>query len=242
MANAIPTDLTTVSDFKQSQNVSGTADDAWIQQLITRSTAWIEGLTSRKFVARQYNGATGTDGTATHPTTRVPDENYVYFDGDPTLIEPNARSPYWGTGLFYLPQYPVQANTVLTFQLAVLQSRDDVSTTGDVWDTTGLKEGRDYLVDRTTGALRMFTGPFQAGVKNYRVKMAAGYMLPAATPAAPWVPTDLQQLCIEMANLIYRGSKNLKSESIGPWNRTFETQKEDPYIASVLAAYTRVIL
>jgi len=91
MANALPTDLTTISDFKAAQNVQSTADDAWIQQLITRASAWIEQQTNRKLVARRYNGATATAPNNIHPTTLVLDEDYWYIDGDPRDERPGLR-------------------------------------------------------------------------------------------------------------------------------------------------------
>lgn len=227
-----PTDLATVSDFKEEQNVSGTADDARIQKLITRATAWIENATNRKFVARRYNGATASAPDNTHPTTGVLDEDYHYFDGDPSQVD--AR----GMGLYYLPQYPVQANSVLTFQLATLSEREDVSGDGDTWDTTALVEGRDYIVDRTLGAIRLLGGTFTQGQKNYRVKYAAGYAL----TQAPWVPADLQGLCIEMAAGIFNDDRTVTSESIGTWSRSFDKQRDDPFVSQVLSNYTRFVL
>src|SRR5437588_5962795 len=111
---ALPTDLTTVADFKAAQNVTTTADDAWIQQLITRAPAWIEQMTNRKFVARRYNGATASAPSNVHTTTGVTDEDYWYFDGNQAQIDNDPQSWAYGNGLYYLPQYPIQANSVLT--------------------------------------------------------------------------------------------------------------------------------
>jgi hypothetical protein len=233
---ALPTDLTTVADFKSAQNVQTTADDAWIQQLITRATAWIENQTNRKFVARQYNGNSTADQTKTHATTKVTDEDYLYIDGSPSLVDRDNQSWSFGRGLYYLPQYPVQQNTVLPFALAVLTSRDQ---TGDTWDTTSLLESRDYLVDRATGTLRLLGGPFQTGLKNYRVTFAAGYALGGQ---APWVPRDLQQLTIDMANQIYRDKRQLTQETVGVWSRQWDLDKDDPFISGTLGAYQRFII
>ena len=57
----LPTDLTTVADFKAAQNIQTTADDAWI-----------ENSTNRKFVARQYNGNITADPTKTHALVAPP--------------------------------------------------------------------------------------------------------------------------------------------------------------------------
>lgn len=229
---SLPTDLATVSDFKLAQNVLGTNDDAWIQRLVTRASLWIEQATNRKLVARRYNGATGTAPNNVHPTTLVADEDYLYFDGDPLAFDLKT-----GLGVHYLPQYPIQANTVLPFQLSVLKSRDDIALTGDVWDATQLLEGRDYIVDRVLGAIKLLGGRFGLGVKAYRVQMAAGYQ----GTQQPWVPQDLQDLCIDLANLVYRDKRNLKSESLSyTYSREYDTSKSDPFVEAILGSYTRL--
>lgn len=228
-----PTDLTTLENFKAALNVNATADDAWIQQIVSRATGWVEQATNRKLVARRYDGSDGTDRTKVHPVTRVPDEDYFYFDGRAHCRDEGGR------GLVYLPMYPIQPNAVLPFELAVLTGR---TVSGETYDATQLLEFRDYVVDRNSGALRLLGGAFTEGVRNYRVKCAAGYALPLSGPQPPFVPDELEQLCIELATLIYKDKKNLQSETIGSWSRVFNSQKEDPFISGVLAAYSRPIV
>jgi hypothetical protein len=220
------TDLTTVANFKTALNVSGSNDDAWIQQIITRTTAWIEQLTNRKLVARRYGSFSAP---TTHPVTGVADEDYLYFDGDPHEVDEYRRAVH------YLPQYPIQDNSVVAFELSVLNTRDE---NGDDWDSTQLLEGRDYVVDRQTGAIRLLADRFIRGIKNYRVKCAAGYQVQSDTP---WVPYDLEELCVQMGALIYKDKKNLSQEAVGVWTRQFDTSKDDPFIAPILSAYTRTI-
>lgn len=229
---ALPTDLTTVADFKLVYNVAGSSDDQLIQRLITATSGWMEQECNRKFVARRYNGAAAAAPNNVHPTTTVFDEDYHYFDGDPSQVDRHG-------GLYYLPQYPVQPNSVLTFNLAILTSREAVSGNGDTYSTTQLVEGRDYIVDRALGCIRLLGAPFEFGVRNYRVTYAAGFMLPGNSPAAPYVPTDLSQLCNNMMNNIYSDKANLASESTFTWSRSYDLSKEDPYVAGVLGNYKR---
>ncbi len=168
---AKPTDLVTLEAFKEALNVQGTADDNWIKSIISRTSAWIEQVTNRKLVARRY-GSSFADAKAVHPDTLVPDEDYWYFDGDGGYRLKDSL----GFGLYYLPPYPIQSNSVVPFELALLTNRDQ---SGETWDTTQLVENRDYIVDRLTGAIRLLGGVFHVGTRNYRVKCAAGFDLPA---------------------------------------------------------------
>jgi hypothetical protein len=221
------TALTTTTNFKTAHGVSGSTDDTLIEKIIDRTTAWIESRCQRKFKARDYGGS------STHGTTGVTAEDYIYFDGqDQYVTERNL-------GEFHVPQWPIQKSTVthaLAVELAVLSDR---TNSGETWDTTQLVENDDYVVDYAGGVIRLLGGVFTEGVKNYRLTCTAGYQ---EGSAQPYVPDDLEQLCIELGGLIYRDRKNLQSEKIGTWSRTFDTQKEDPFVADVLAKYTRIPL
>ena len=48
---------------------------------INRMTQWLEGATSRKLKARNYNGYNAGSGT-NYAGTTVPSEDYLYFDGN----------------------------------------------------------------------------------------------------------------------------------------------------------------
>lgn len=187
------------------------------------------------FKARRYN-----NGGSTHGTTGVTDEDYIYFDGTEKRFGGHTGvNPDTGLGEFYLPAYPVQANAVLTFALAVLSSRD--SSGGEVWDTTSYTENDEYIVDRNNGVLRLLGGHFTPGTKNYRVTMAAGFQYGAAQP---YVPPDLEMVCIEFAKQLYRDNRSVTSETLGTWSRSYNAEllKDDPIIQKTLAKYTRYAL
>src|SRR4051794_8144541 len=120
--------LTSLENLKAALKITNTTDDAYLEQLINRATWQVEGDARIKsdggkygFKARRYNGASASAPNNVHATTSVPDEDYVYFSGattdkgGDTTVDPDT-----GLGYFYLPAYPVQANTVLTFALDVL--------------------------------------------------------------------------------------------------------------------------
>lgn len=138
-----------------------------------------------------------------------------------------------GLGVFYLPQYPVQANSVLTFVLSVISTRD---SSGETWDTSALTEWEDYVVERETGVLRLLGGRFAPGYRNYRLTMAAGY---AYGSAQPYVPPDLEQLCIAKVKKLYRNEYGLQSESLGTWSRSFKPEEVDKFIDQIVSLYRR---
>jgi hypothetical protein len=225
-----PDALASLTNLKEALGVpaSDTSKDNALERVINRTTLFLEGELNRKLKARRYN-----DGASTFGTGGVPDEDYVYFSGSTfgtggdTVLDPN------GYGLLYLPAYPVRADdetNSVPFVLSVLSARDE---TGDTWDSAALVANRDYLLDRETGVLRLTGGRFTPGVKNYRVTMCAGYVT---------APADLEGLCLEFCKQAYRDSRTLASESIGTWSRTFATAKEDPYVAGLLAKFSRVVL
>lgn len=225
------TALTTLTNLKEALEIgaSSTASDNYLERIINRASSWIETKVNRKLKARRYNG-----GTSNHGTTVVPDEDYIYFSGyheskgGDTLIDEN------GFGIFYLPQWPVQANSVLTFVLATLDDRED-----QTWDTTDLVENTDYIVDRQRGILRLLNGRFTPGMTNYRITMAAGYQVGSNQP---FVPEDLELACIELCKRMYRESSNVQSESIGTWSRTFNTAAKDPFMEDTIQQYSRFSL
>ena len=234
------------NNLKAALNIStsDTSEDTYLEKLIDRTTDWIEGQTGRKFndnqqggfKARKYNG-----GASTHGTTGVSDEEYIYFsgttrdEGGDTLFDEQA-----GVSVFYLPAYPVQANSVLMFALAVNYRPGQHDLGGQTWDTTSYVEWDQYMVDRTNGVLRLLEGSFTPGYLNYRVTMAAGYATGGA--AQPYVPDDLEQLCIDVARMAYRDSGNVRSESVAGVSRTFNDFKDHPLIAPTVAKYRRFSL
>lgn len=238
--------LTTLENLKSALNINtaDTSEDPYLERLINRASRWVESETERRtpdgkygLKARRYNGATADAPNNLHPTTGVPDEDYVYFsgthkrDGGDTLCDDRT-----GCGVFHLPAWPVQANSVLTFTLESLASRD--SSDGETWETD-LVEFDDYIVDRQRGILRLLSGTFVPGDRNYRVTMAAGYQ---SGDTKPYVPDDLEQLCIELARMLYRDTKNVKSESMAGFMRTFNDAMADPFVSQTLARYRRLSL
>jgi hypothetical protein len=240
--------LTTLESLKEFLNVTGTDQDGKLERVINRVTWWIEDTTRRKFnngtrgglKARRYNGDTGSAPNNVHTTTKVRDEDYIYFDGTTkdkgghTLINCDT-----GLAEFHLPAYPVQADSVLTFALAVLSNR--TNSGGETWDTTSLLQNDAYVLDRENGILRLLSGTFTPGTRNYRITCAAGYQY---GDNQPYVPPDLEGVCLELCKQVYRDDRAVLSESIGSWSRQYsgDLKKADPYVMGVLAKYTRFSL
>ena len=231
-----PFALTTLANLKEVLGIAtaDTSKDASLERVIDRTTLFIEGEIRRKLKARKYNGNTPINPALVHPTTNVVNEDYLFFSGSTTdyggdtVIDPNCSF-----GLYYLPAYPVRPNAEtgsVTFVVSVLTER---SAGGETWDTTILNEYRDYLIDREKGELRLLSGPFTPGVRNYRITMCAGYVT---------IPADLEGLCLELARDIYRDSRELASESIGTWSRSYDKSKSDPYVEGLLSRFSRTIL
>src|SRR5206468_166749 len=102
-----------------------------------------------------------------------------------------------------------------------------------------LVEWVDFIVEREKGILYFVGCPYLGGMRNYRITMAAGYQYGSAQP---YVPPDLEALCIEIAKGIYRDNRTLTSETIGTWSRSFSADKEDPVVQETIARYTRAVL
>ena len=238
--------LATLSNLKDLVGVASadTSKDYHLERCLNRATWVIEHLTGRKFnngtsgglKARRYNGNTATPPANVHGTTGVTDEDYLYFSGATKDQGGDTVIDERGYGLYYLPAYPVQANSIVTFVLATLADR---SAGGETWDTTTLVEWVDYVVEREKGVLRFLGGRFATGFRNYRVTMAAGYQYGSAQP---YVPPDLEALCIEIAKGLFRDNRTLQSESIGTWSRSYKANQEDPFVQETLSRYTRPVL
>jgi hypothetical protein len=237
--------LTSLENLKASLKITNTTDDAYLEQLINRATWQVEGDARRKseggkygFKARRYNGLTGGAATlGAHPTTLVLDEDYVTFSGSTTdkggdtLINPDT-----GLGEYHLPAYPVQANSVLTFALAILSQRGSAVSGNQTWDTTSYVEFDQYVVDRERGALKLLGGTFEPGILNYRITMAAGYQVGSNQP---FVPYDLEQLCVEYCKKLWLEDDGVTSESLGTWSRSYDLEKSQEKVARILERYSR---
>lgn len=219
--------LTSLANFKTDLGITGTTEDTKLQNIINRTTGWIEGKTGRLLKARNYNGA------STAFTNSVTSEDYIYFDGDPS--KRNER----GYGVLYVPQFPIVKQSVtsaLAVELSTLSTRAvGADGAGDTWDTTVLLEGRDYVIDYTNGVITLLGGVFSFGLKNYRLNCTAGFVT---------IPDDLEQLCIELGKTILRDNRAVTSESIGTWSRSFseKLKSEDPFVRDTLGKYTRFSL
>ena len=239
--------LTTLANLKAAVGIAtaDTSKDTYLEQCINRATWLIEDTTNRKFNEGQNGGLKArkyTDITtpSTHGTTGVSNEDYIYFSGTNKMHGGDTITDERGCGVFYLPAYPVRANSEtnsVTFALAVLNGRSNSG--GDDWDTTAYAENDNYVVDRPNGVLRLLSGCFIPGTRNYRVTMAAGFLYGAAQP---YVPPDLEGVCIELAKGIFRDNRNVTSESIGTWSRSYDKAREDPYVQRILQKYTRPVL
>jgi hypothetical protein len=64
-------------------------------------------------------------------------------------------------------------------------------------------EWDDYILDADNGIIRLTGGQFTPGFRNYRVTCTAGYLYPS-TPAAPFVPPDLEELCVRLCKVMFR--------------------------------------
>lgn len=241
--------LTTLTRCKTALGVSGSTDDTKLERMIDAASSWIESQTNRKLKARNYNGynASGHGSTfdydpADAGTDIVASDDFIYFDGD------RASNDEYGRGQFFLPQFPIltvsgsnrnQVNhaNALTFTLYTLSDRGSGVSGNEEWDT--LTQFDDYVLDQTNGVIRLLGGAFVPGVRNYRVKCTSGINYGTAQP---YVPDDLEQLCIELVKLIYKDRKGLQSESIGTWSRSFNALAKDPFIEDTLARYTRYSL
>jgi len=233
--------LTTVANLKEVVGIASadTSKDSALERIINRTTLFLEGELNRKLKARRYNGNTATPPANIHATTNVTDEDYLYFSGSRKDRGGDAVIDPRGYGLYYLPAWPVRSNAEtgsIPFVLSPLLTRD---SNGETWDDTALQEYRDYLVNRETGELRLLAGSFTPGVRNYRVTMCAGYLNGSAQP---YVPDDLEGLCLEIARDVYRNSRDVTSESIGTWSRSYDKSKADPYVEGLISKYSRVIL
>lgn len=220
--------LTTLDNLKEELEIPLTdlSKDDRLKRLIKRATVHIENRTERKLKARRYNG-----GSSTH-ATGIADEDYIYFSGSLKDEGGDTTRDARGFGEFYLPAYPVQPDSDLAFVLAVLDDRD---SSGDTWDETELEEGDDYIVDRENGILRSLWGRFTIGHKNYRITCAAGFN----TGDEPFVPDDVEELCLLVAKRLYFGDRSLTSEKIGTWSRTFDTKAADDEIEERISLLRR---
>lgn len=228
--------LTTLVNLKSALGIASadTSKDTLLEQYIDRATFDIEGLTGRKLKARNYDGATA------HGTTGVAAEDYLYFDGTTTdkggdtLVDPDS-----GLGVFHVPQYPIQKSptaNALTLQLAVLSERSSEISGGNTWDTDSYVEWDQFIVDYENGIIRLTGGTFAPGMRNYRLKCTAGYQYGSAQP---YVPPDLEQLCVAMVKKLFRNEYGVQSESLGTWSRSYDTAKQDELIDRLVARYTR---
>lgn len=217
--------LTSLANFKEAIGVPAATDstnDPKYERFINRASDAIENQTGRKLKARHYDGGSGT-----HGTTGVADEDYLYFSGHTLDRGGDTIRDENGYGVLHLPQYPVEANSVVVFKLGVLVGRDD---SGVEWDDTQLLENRDFLLDRKNGVIRLLGGVFSSGYQNYRITCSAGYST---------VPGDLEELCIEMAKKLLKNEGGVTSESIDSWSKSYDVKAASSFIDATLSLYRR---
>lgn len=229
--------LTTLSNLKDDLGIgsSDISKDNRLERCINRATQLIEQITQRKLKCRNF-----TNGGSFHATTGITDEDYIYFDGTHKKDGGNTLKDENGYGIFQLPAWPVRANSetgASTFQLAGLDDRSNSG--GETWDTDAYAENDDYIVDRQNGVVRLLGGAFEPGQRNYRIRMTAGYLVGTGEP---YVPADLEGVCIELAKTLFRESSNVQSESIGTWSRSYNLAVENPFLKPTLDRYSRICL
>ena len=195
---------------------SSGAEDVRISLLIEAATDIIERGCGRKFVRRNYNDGDIAATPTFHLTTAVPDEERFVFDG-------------CGQTTIVLPNFPIVDDDDLIFETLATRS----NAGGDTWDT--LVKNEDYVVDRKRGMLRLNGGRLVYGVRNYRVTYEGGFI---DAGKAPWVPSDLQQLCVEMVKEGANDAANVTSETIGSWSRSYDLSKPNPFLEAAMNKYT----
>lgn len=244
--------LTTQANFKTAHGVSGTDDDALIDSLIDRATDWIESMTDRKLKARNYNGySTKFDHAETGDAQEITSENYILFDGQDAVKDSRSLSR------IYLPQYPIvypdsvddggHANA-LAVVVERLTDRGSSVSGGEDWDA--LTEWDDYIIEYQKGEIRLVGSTLLTGTRNYRITCTAGYTTGHISGSQPYVPDDLEQLCLYIAGRLYKEDFNVTSEKIGTWSRTYAGSRDngmsilqsDPIISVGLAKYRKITL
>lgn len=219
MSVLIAESLATLANAKRAIGIASTdtANDTLIEDTLNAATQWIQEQCNRKFGRRNYN-----DTSTAHAITGIGGEARYKFSGD-------------GRSMTHvLPQYPVDSASITIEELS---SRATDGT--ETWSSSGLVTGYDYVVEWDKGIIRLLNHSFYAGILNYRVTYEAGYEEPAApsTPAAPWVPFDLQRCCIEVTKQMYKGDgSRITSERIGSWSRSF-AEKQNPIIEQTIGKY-----
>jgi hypothetical protein len=236
--------LTTLANLKAEVGIADadTSQDARLERAINRATWMIENETKRKFNEGMQGGLKArkyTDITVpgTYTTTGVANEDYVYFSGSTTEQGGDTLIDERGCGVFHLPAYPVQPNSVLAFQLHALSSRGGGAET---WDTSSHVEFDTFALDRANGVLRLMGG-FTPGFRNYRIQMAAGYLYGSAQPC---VPPDLEGVCVEIAKGMFNDDRAVLGESLGTWSRQYSVtlKQEDPFVRATIGRYLRPVL
>lgn len=233
------TALATTANFETRHGVATGTDTSLIELLINAATDWIEGNTDRKLKARNYNGfGTAFEHKTSGSGDMVDSENYVYFSGNAEQVDEN------GNGVLFLPQYPVlfvhasgkdhlNHKNAVAFVLEELDSRS--SGDGEVW--TALVRNDDYIVDQETGIITFLTRRMLTGTKNYRVTMTAGF---SENTAQPYVPDDLQDVCLYIAGKLYREDMDKKSERDGSSSTDLIAFEDDKYVQLALTNYRKL--
>lgn len=244
--------LTTLANLKEEVGIAtaDTSKDSRLERVINRATRWIEKETGRKLKARNYNGfnATGEGSDFDHRTGSsghtVPSEDFLYFSGNDAITDDQGR------GVLHLPVFPVlkvnsSARSVIhhpnaiTFRLDTIDDRGSTVSGYQTW--TNLTEWDDYVVEQEAGIVKLLGSVFTPGIRNYRVKCTAGYSVGAAD-TQPYTPDDLEELCILVAKHRFLDKDTVRSESLGTWSRSYDTEKINDVIEEKLSHFRRYSL
>lgn len=193
---------------------SASGDDTRISLLIEAATDVIERAAGRKFVRRNYNDGDAAATPTYHTTTQVPDEPRLLIDG-------NRQTSV------ILPNFPVVDDSGFIFESLATRA-----AAGDTW--TVLVKNEDYILDRVRGMIRVNGGYLSKGIRNYRVTYEAGFLL---HDKAPWVPADLQEMCVQLVREGMQDNSRVTSEKIGEWSRSYDVNKANPFLEAVQNKY-----
>ena len=267
--------LTSTANFKSYAKITGTGDDTLIGYLISRATAAIENYCDRVLRSASYRELYDGDGTdelylKQYPVTvisslatsqasplRITSDGTAGYkasvscssttltcslDGtgsdltlaDYTLTTLAAAINAFGSGWSAEIMLSVYAGWTATellpcFGLDCYKKYVYVKTPGTIES--------DFDVDDEIGYIELPTG-FPKGTRNIVISYTAGYST---------IPADLEQICIDLVNIYYRGrseNASVRAESLGDHSITFSDESLDipKAIKKRLATYRNWII
>jgi hypothetical protein len=250
--------LTTLANALEELGLTSDSgsQDAYVENIINRTSDIIENYCHRQFKARlyvkeRYDGkgqellylnqypvlAVNLDelvwDNATKTVTRSDGGSFVddgFSAGDKVLVQ-NSNC---NGGLLTIAIDGVAANT-LTFTDAITDDTEDnnviISHFREFWVNDNEIDRDDYEVflDHL-----YISGGLSKGHGNIRITYYAGYST---------IPDDLEQACLKMVKLGYEKNASKKSESLGPYSVTYFDTKDIPNdVKIILDKYRRLVI